>query len=200
MAVLRNLRISVLSRNFSVFYKSRSCSRSREQFVPRSNTQPDNNILSQLRDFVDRSQRLFVLTGAGISTESGIRDYRSEKVGLYAISTYRPVQHEDFVKNASTRQRCWARNYAGWPTFSSYLPNKGHQVLADLEKSGKVYWLVTQNVDSLHSKAGSKRLTELHGSISWYLECSEIYFGFIFLFTKNNYKVLASFISIDANY
>ena len=194
MAVLHNSRISVLSRNFSVFYKSRSCSRSREQFVPRSNTQPDNYILSKLRDFVDRSQRLFVLTGAGISTESGIRDYRSEKVGLYANSTCRPVQHQDFVKNASTRQRCWARNYAGWPTFSSYLPNQGHRVLADLEKSGKVHWLVTQNVDSLHSKAGSKRLTELHGSTSRYIECSEICIGFIVLFTKQSYKASESFI------
>lgn len=60
--------------------------------------------------------------------------------------------------------RYWARNYAGWPIFSSHLPNQGHHILADLERMGKIHWLVTQNVDSLHSKAGSTRVTELHGA------------------------------------
>ena len=168
MAVLKSPHISAINRTFNIFYKSRSCSINSEQFVPRNNTRPDNDVLSQVGDFVDRSRRLFVLTGAGISTESGIRDYRSEGVGLYSISNDRPVQHQDFVKSALKRQRYWARNYAGWPIFSSHLPNQGHHVLADLEKAGRLHWLVTQNVDSLHSKAGSKRLTELHGSTRRY--------------------------------
>ena len=163
MAALKSPHISAINRTFNIFYKSRSCTRNSEQFVPRINTRPDNDILSQLRDFVDRSRRLFVLTGAGISTESGIRDYRSEVVGLFSCND-RPVHYQDFVKSAPKRQQFWASNYACWPTFSSHLPNRGHHVLAGLEKVGKLHWLVTQNVDSLHSKAGSKRLTELHGS------------------------------------
>jgi NAD-dependent deacetylase sirtuin 4 len=167
MTVLKNPSIYSTSRSFNVFYKLRSCDTVSEQFVPK-NTQADNHILLQLRDFVDRSRRLFVLTGAGISTESGIRDYRSEGVGLYAVSNDKPVQHQDFVKSALRRQRYWARNYAGWPIFSSHEPNQGHRVLADLERAGKLHWLVTQNVDLLHSKAGSTRLTELHGATSRY--------------------------------
>ena len=140
----------------------------KEQFVPKNNFQVDPNILSRLREFIEDSHRLFVITGAGISTESGIRDYRSEEVGLYAVSNSRPVQHKDFVESAKRRQHYWARNYAGWPVFSSHNPNNGHYAVAELEKVGKIYWTVTQNVDSLHTKAGSKRLTELHGSSSRY--------------------------------
>ncbi len=172
MTILKNPAIYSISRSFNVFYKIRSCSITSmvsEQFVPKNNAQPDYNILSQLRDFVDSSRRLFVLTGAGISTESGIRDYRSEGIGLYAVSNDRPVQHQDFVKSALKRQKYWARNYAGWPMFSSHRPNQGHQVLAGLERVGKLHWLVTQNVDWLHSKAGSRRVTELHGATSRYM-------------------------------
>jgi len=104
------------------------------------------------------------LTGAGISTESGIRDYRSEDVGLYAISDTRPIQYTDFLQSAANRRRYWARNYVGWEEFSTRQPNGGHFALAELEKMGKVHWLVTQNVDALHSKAGSQRISELHGS------------------------------------
>ena len=153
-----------ISRHFHGFFRLRSDSGALETLVPENGNQPDEEILSQLRDFVHRSRRLFVLTGAGISTESGIRDYRSDGVGLYAISNERPVQHQDFVKSALRRQRYWARNYAGWPVFSLHMPNQGHRILVDLERAGKLHWLVTQNVDSLHSKAGSLRLTELHGA------------------------------------
>ena len=104
------------------------------------------------------------LTGAGISTESGIPDYRSEGVGLYARSSNRPVQYIDFVKHAHIRQRYWARNYVGWPKFGYFLPNSSHKTLSRWEDMGKLHWLVTQNVDALHYKAGSKKVTELHGS------------------------------------
>ncbi|OPJ74735.1 NAD-dependent protein lipoamidase sirtuin-4, mitochondrial isoform A [Patagioenas fasciata monilis] len=119
--------------------------------------------VEQLQHFVSNSKRLFVMTGAGISTESGIPDYRSEGVGLYARTDRRPVQHAEFVRSASARQRYWARNFVGWPQFSSHQPNTAHLVLRDWEKLGKLHWLVTQNVDALHTKAGSQRLTELHG-------------------------------------
>lgn len=103
------------------------------------------------------------MTGAGISTESGIPDYRSEGVGLYARTDRRPIQHAEFIRSTTARQRYWARNFVGWPQFSSHQPNKAHLVLRDWEKLGKLHWLVTQNVDALHTKAGSQRMTELHG-------------------------------------
>ncbi|KAL4660826.1 NAD-dependent ADP-ribosyltransferase sirtuin-4-like [Arapaima gigas] len=120
-------------------------------------------VLKQLQNFVSRSRRLFVITGAGLSTESGIPDYRSEGVGLYARTDRRPMQHSEFLRAAKARQRYWARNYVGWPQFSSHLPNAAHMALCNWEAAGKLHWLVTQNVDALHSKAGNKRLTELHG-------------------------------------
>ncbi|XP_056385936.1 NAD-dependent protein lipoamidase sirtuin-4, mitochondrial isoform X1 [Hyla sarda] len=123
----------------------------------------DPNAVQKLQDFILRSQRLFVMTGAGISTESGIPDYRSEGVGLYARTERRPIQHAEFVRSQAARKRYWARNFAGWPQFSSHQPNLSHQALANWENAGKLHWLVTQNVDALHAKAGQHRMTELHG-------------------------------------
>lgn len=131
-------------------------------FVPAS-PPPDTAAIEKLQEFVLRCQRLFVLTGAGISTESGIPDYRSEGVGLYARSDRRPVQHAEFLRSAAARQKYWARNFVGWPQFSSHQPNAAHRALSSWEQQGKLHWLVTQNVDALHAKAGSLRMTELHG-------------------------------------
>ena len=99
---------------------------------------------------------------------AGIKDYRSEKVGLYATSSQRPIQYSDFLKNPSKRNRYWARNYLGWSMFSTFQPNNNHHFLSAMEKHGNLHWLVTQNVDSLHLKAGSTRITELHGSAARY--------------------------------
>ncbi|PVD31535.1 hypothetical protein C0Q70_06948 [Pomacea canaliculata] len=132
-------------------------------FVPPCNDVTTDD-MHKLQNFVDANEKILVLTGAGISTESGIPDYRSEGVGLYATSTNRPVQYTDFLKSADIRQRYWARNYVGWPRFSSFFPNTGHKVLSEWEKHEKIHWLVTQNVDALHYKAQSLRVTELHGS------------------------------------
>ncbi|XP_007936407.2 NAD-dependent protein lipoamidase sirtuin-4, mitochondrial [Orycteropus afer afer] len=131
-------------------------------FVPPS-PPLDPKKVKELQRFVTLSKRILVMTGAGISTESGIPDYRSEGVGLYARTDRRPIQHRDFVQSASIRQRYWARNFVGWPRFSSHQPNPAHWALSNWERLGKLYWLVTQNVDALHTKAGSQRLTELHG-------------------------------------
>ncbi|MBN3282236.1 SIR4 lipoamidase, partial [Polyodon spathula] len=131
-------------------------------FVPAS-APLDTMELEDLQDFVSRSKRLFVITGAGLSTESGIPDYRSEGVGLYARTERRPIQHTEFLKSAKARQRYWARNFVGWPQFSSHRPNPAHLALSSWERLGKLHWLVTQNVDALHSKAGHQRVTELHG-------------------------------------
>lgn len=134
-----------------------------DKFIPVCN-KPNEHDVVRLQEFLDNHKLLFVLTGAGLSTESGIPDYRSEGVGLYATSPNRPVQYVDFLKSASIRQRYWARNYIGWPRFSSFQPNRCHYILSDWERKGRIHWLVTQNVDALHYKAGSQRVTELHGS------------------------------------
>ena len=133
------------------------------KFVPRSRSAHENDI-EILTNFIRENKRILVLTGAGISTESGIPDYRSQGVGLYARSTNRPVIYQDFVKNAHIRQRYWARNFVGWPKFSSLEPNDSHHVVKGWEDIGKVGWIVTQNVDALHHKAGSRNIVELHGS------------------------------------
>ena len=131
-------------------------------FVPES-LPVHQDKLSSLQDFFSHSRKLFVLTGAGISTESGIPDYRSEGVGLYARSNSRPIQYLDFVNSEERRRRYWARNFVGWVRFRAFEPNLCHMALSQWEKEGKLHWLVTQNVDALHTKAGSQRLTELHG-------------------------------------
>ncbi|KAJ3664200.1 hypothetical protein Zmor_008388 [Zophobas morio] len=133
------------------------------EFIPKHCPVVQNDVQS-LRDFVKNSERILVVTGAGISTESGIPDYRSEAVGLYARSNHKPVQYSDFLKSATVRQRYWARNYIGWPKFSQTQPNITHYILHLLEEIGKVLCVVTQNVDRLHTKARSQNVVELHGA------------------------------------
>lgn len=134
------------------------------QFVPAHSSLSDSD-LYKFEQFIVSSDRLFVMTGAGVSTESGIKDYRSEGVGLYATTSHRPTSYVDFLKSSRVRQRYWARNFTAWSYFSNFEPNTTHKFLATLEHRGKVNWLVTQNVDNLHHKAGSRRLTELHGTV-----------------------------------
>jgi NAD-dependent SIR2 family protein deacetylase len=119
--------------------------------------------LLELTGALARARRLVVLTGAGISTESGIPDYRSEN-GLWTKHT--PISYADFVRNPAVRRRYWARSLNGYSRFRDASPNDGHIALADMEQAGRVHFLVTQNVDRLHTKAGSKRLVELHGENS----------------------------------
>lgn len=93
----------------------------------------------------------------------GIPDYRSEGVGLYARSNSRPTQHFEFIRSPKVRQRYWARNFVAWPHFSNIQPNETHKALARLQRNGHIGTIVTQNVDRLHTKAGSKNVLELHG-------------------------------------
>lgn len=132
-------------------------------FVPKHKSVTENDI-KILEDFLLSKPNILVLTGAGISTESGIPDYRSEGVGLYARSNHRPIQHIEFIKSSEIRKRYWARNFIGWPRFSSIQPNSTHYSLAKFEREGRIQGIVTQNVDKLHTKAGSKNIIELHGS------------------------------------
>jgi NAD-dependent SIR2 family protein deacetylase len=113
--------------------------------------------------FVDQHRRLFVLSGAGMSTDSGIPGYRDSE-GLWKRSP--PVLLRDFVSSESTRQRYWARSLVGWPVVAKARPNAAHAALARLQAERYVEQLVTQNVDGLHQRAGSANVIELHGNLS----------------------------------
>ncbi|GAU91078.1 SIRT4 [Ramazzottius varieornatus] len=135
------------------------------QFVP-THVSARHDDAARLSDFIFSKKKLVCLTGAGISTESGIPDYRGEGVGLYATSRKKPMQFADFMASDRFRQSFWARNYVGWNSFNQVQPNMTHVFLANLEKRHDkvLHWLITQNVDGLHIKAGSRRITELHGT------------------------------------
>jgi len=115
-----------------------------------------------LAAFIESRAPLFVLTGAGCSTGSGIPDYRDDD-GEWKHA--RPVQYADFVESAHTRRRYWARSVAGWPRLERARPNAAHRALADLEQMGLIHTLCTQNVDALHQKAGSTAVIDLHGRL-----------------------------------
>jgi NAD-dependent SIR2 family protein deacetylase len=104
-------------------------------------------------------QRLAVLTGAGLSTDSGIPDYRGPD-----SPPSNPMTIRQFTSDPAFRQRYWARNHVGWRHMDSTLPNAGHRALAGLERAGVVTGIITQNVDLLHTKAGSARVVDLHGT------------------------------------
>lgn len=101
-----------------------------------------------------------VLTGAGVSTDSGIPDYR----GAGAPPRRSPMTFERFVGDERARRRYWAGGHLGWRRFSSVMPNAAHFALAELEASGVTNGVITQNVDGLHVRAGSTRVIDLHGS------------------------------------
>ncbi|MCK6550681.1 NAD-dependent protein deacetylase [Myxococcota bacterium] len=109
-----------------------------------------------------RGRRVVALTGAGMSTESGIPDYRGEGSARRARA---PMQYRELLASDAARARYWSRSAAGWSRFSSAEPNAGHRALAELEAAGIVRGLITQNVDRLHHRAGSRRVVELHGAL-----------------------------------
>ena len=120
---------------------------------------PDHDITA-LAEFIAARRRLLVLTGAGVSTGSGIPDYRDVDGEWKSAS---PIQFPDFVAKSHARRRYWARSTVGWPRFRAAEPNGAHRALAELERRGHVWRLVTQNVDRLHQRAGSERVIDLHG-------------------------------------
>lgn len=103
-----------------------------------------------------------VLSGAGISTDSGIPDYRGDGRRLRRA----PITYQEFVRDPAARRRYWARSHAGWHRVARARPNRAHRVVADLEEAERVAGVITQNVDGLHTVAGSRRVLELHGSLS----------------------------------
>lgn len=105
-------------------------------------------------------RRIAVLTGAGVSTDSGIPDYRGKGAPVRT-----PMTVEQFLSSDSARRRYWVGSHLGWKAFAAATPNGGHRAIADLESRGLATGVVTQNVDGLHVRAGSRRVVELHGTM-----------------------------------
>lgn len=125
--------------------------------------------LDQLLEFVASRERLLVLTGAGCSTDSGIPAYRDERANWQRKP---PLYLQEFLSSPLARQRYWARSLLGWPVLSAAAPNAAHAALARLEQRRHIHWLITQNVDGLHQRAGSQRVCDLHGRLDG-VECLE---------------------------
>jgi NAD-dependent SIR2 family protein deacetylase len=141
--------------------------------LPEQTANPTSSV-NQLQDFLTTFPRTLVITGAGISSGSGIPTYR-DHVGTWKSNI--PIQHADFIRSHATRQRYWARSFSGWPTIANAKPNGAHHSLAKLEQSGYVSLLVTQNVDRLHQKAQQQRVIDLHGRLDQVvcIECGQVH-------------------------
>jgi NAD-dependent SIR2 family protein deacetylase len=128
--------------------------------------------LDQVADIL-RGRRTAVLTGAGISTDSGIPAYR----GAGARTRANPMTIDMYLGDEAARRRYWVGGHLGWRTFTSIQPNAGHRALAALERGGAVTGVVTQNVDGLHLGAGSTRVVEIHGTMRRVLclDCRQVF-------------------------
>ena len=104
-----------------------------------------------------------VLSGAGLSTESGIPDYRGPS-GAARPST--PMTYQSFTRDPAARRRDWARSHVGWRTIGDARPNAGHAAVAGLQRLGVLRGIITQNVDGLHQAAGARDVVELHGNLA----------------------------------
>jgi len=130
--------------------------------LPASTALVPHGTVADLAVLMAAHRRWFVLTGAGVSTGSGIPDYR-DRNGDW--KRQRPVQYQEFMTDPSVRARYWARSMVGWRSFAAASPNAAHLAVARLEKMGRIGLLVTQNVDGLHQAAGSRRVIDLHGRL-----------------------------------
>ena len=132
--------------------------------------------IAELARVMRESTKLVVFTGAGISTESGVPDFRSPG-GIWA--RYKPVMYDDFLASEDARRRYWEYKKEGYASMAAAEPNKGHFALVELERQGKLQALITQNIDGLHEVAGNSpdRILELHGTERWVLclGCDERY-------------------------
>ncbi|MGC2998045.1 NAD-dependent protein deacetylase [Streptomyces sp. G35A] len=130
-------------------------------WTPTEDLPPGTTDLGPVADALSTG-RVLVLSGAGLSTESGIPDYRGEGGSL---SRHTPMTYQDFTASARARRRYWARSHLGWRVFGRARPNAGHRAVAAFERHGLLSGVITQNVDGLHQAAGSEGLVELHGSL-----------------------------------
>src|SRR5690242_21154103 len=119
--------------------------------------------IQNLRSLINASQRAVVFSGAGISTESGIPDFRSPG-GIWTKMV--PIDFQDFVRSAEMRKEAWRRRFAMEETFATVKPNAGHHAVADLVKTGKASHVITQNIDNLHQQSGipDAQVIEIHGN------------------------------------
>lgn len=132
-------------------------------FAPPDVAPPLESEVRALASFVADAERLLVITGAGVSTESAIPDYRSPR-GAYSRN-FKPMTHQDFMRSEENRRRYWARSFVGWNRFAERtVPNAAHDAIAALQREGHVWRLITQNVDRLHQRAGADPVLELHGT------------------------------------
>lgn len=123
-----------------------------------------------LQKLIDDAKDVVFFTGAGVSTESGIPDFRSPGTGLW--TKIKPIQFEDFVNSAETRRLSWKRKFEGKDSMATAQPNRGHRAIAHLVDKGKASTVITQNVDNLHQVSGipSDKVLELHGN-AHYAKC-----------------------------
>ncbi len=130
----------------------------------------DTALLDEMRALLDEAERVVVFTGAGISTESGIPDFRSPGTGLW--NKVKPIEFQDFMASEEVRQESWRRRFTGDRSMEGAEPNNGHKAVAKLVAEGKVTAVITQNVDNLFQDAGipDEQVVELHGNAS-YAKC-----------------------------
>ncbi|KRE82580.1 NAD-dependent protein deacetylase [Arthrobacter sp. Soil764] len=131
----------------------------------------DLEVLARIRDLLAGAP-FALLTGAGLSTDSGIPDYRGPD-----SPPRRPMTYQEFIRDAGNRRRYWARNHIGWSHMRHADPNQGHYSAAELEHRGYLTGLITQNVDRLHQDAGSSNVVDLHGRYDQVicLDCGRTY-------------------------
>lgn len=130
--------------------------------MPSALPAPDPSAAEALRGWLDAHPRVFVLTGAGVSTASGIPDYRGAD-GQWKRRS--PITYQVFTQDRLMRARYWARSFVGWPAVAAARPNGAHAALARLEAARRLAPLVTQNVDGLHERAGHRNVVDLHGRL-----------------------------------
>jgi len=126
--------------------------------------------LERLRTMIDTAERIVIFTGAGISTESGIPDFRSPGTGLW--NKIKPIEFQDFVASDEVRQESWRRRFSGDRPMENAVPNNGHRAVAQLVLEGNASAVITQNVDNLHQASGinEENIIELHGNAQ-YAKC-----------------------------
>ncbi|MFB8182418.1 NAD-dependent protein deacetylase [Streptomyces sp. NPDC055966] len=130
-------------------------------WTPTEDLPPGTTDLKPVADVL-RTGGVLVLSGAGISTESGIPDYRGEGGSL---SRHTPMTYQEFTTSGRARRRYWARSHLGWRTFGRARPNAGHRAVAAFGRHGLLAGVITQNVDGLHQAAGTDGVVELHGGL-----------------------------------
>jgi len=136
------------------------------------------NQIDSVSDMIVQSKKLVVFTGAGISTESGVSDFRSPG-GIWDRFDPGELNFQSFMASEAGREKYWQFSKVLWPEIANAKPNPGHYAIAELHRLGKLDCVITQNIDSLHQKSGvpEEKVIELHGTLKWVicLECGQSY-------------------------